>query len=251
MTKSQLSVAIITKNSSGTIGKCLESIKPLTDDIVITLNEDITDNTAEICKKFPAKIFTRKFDNFSGQRNYVLAQTKNPWVLSIDADEWLSPDLQSEISALTPPAGITAYSIPRKNFIFGKIINHTNWDPNGPVRLFRKSESSWKGQVHEQIETSGTVAILGSPIFHLNYTTVEDFLSRQDEYSTLEASQKFARGQKFNLALSLFQPIYELFRRYVWHAGFLDGWHGLYLSFLMSIYHFSVWVKLWQKYHAV
>lgn len=250
MTKSEISAAIITKNSSHTIGKCLESIKLLTDDIVIVLNQEITDDTAAISKKYSNRVFTRKFDNFSGQRNYALSQTKNPWVLSIDADEWLSQDLQSEISALTPAVGVTAYSIPRKNIIFGKVINHTNWDPNGPVRLFAKSGSSWKGQVHEQITTSGSIGSLRSCIFHLNYTTVEEFLSRQDEYSSLEAAQKFASGQQFNLALSLFQPGYEFFRRFVWHAGFLDGWHGLYLSFLMSVYHISVWVKLWQKYHA-
>jgi glycosyltransferase involved in cell wall biosynthesis len=251
MTKNELSVAIIAKNAASTIDRCLKSCSGISDDLVVVIDTSTSDTTSQVCRNYKARIYTRKFDNFASQKNYALTHTKNEWVLSLDADEWLNKDLQYELSALVPQGHITAYILPRKNIIFGRTINHTNWDPNGLVRLFNKRKSFWQGDVHEHVQTKGEVANLLSPIYHENYKTVDEFLSRQDKYSTLEADQKLHAGAKFNILLALFQPIFEFFRRYLWHAGFLDGLHGLFLSYLMGIYHFSVWVKLWQKSHAV
>jgi glycosyltransferase involved in cell wall biosynthesis len=251
VTKSELSVAIIAKNAASSIGRCLESCSAVSEDIVVIIDSSTTDTTASVCRKYKARLYTRKFDNFANQKNYALTHTRNHWVLSLDADEWIDSGLQSELSALVPQHNITAYRLPRKNIIFGKVINHTNWDPHGLVRLFDRRKSDWQGDVHEQIRTKGEISEFFAPIYHENYQTVEEFLTRQDKYSTLEADEKLRLGVRFNLLSALFQPVFEFLRRYLWHAGFLDGWHGFYLSYLMAVYHFSVWVKLWQKSRAV
>jgi glycosyltransferase involved in cell wall biosynthesis len=245
-----ISVVLVVRDGAKTLARCLTSVQPLTSDIVVILDPRTVDATAAVCRQFKARVYTRRFDDFSGQKNYALSQAKNSWVLSLDADEWLSPGLQQELLHLTLLPDVTAYAIPRKNIIFGRIINHTNWDPNGLVRFFDKTRSSWQGQVHEQLVTRGQTAGLISPLMHENYRTVEEFLTRQDAYSTLAAQEKLQSGVRFSLFSALFQPLGEFFRRYIWHAGFLDGWHGLFLSYLMAQYHFSVWVKLWQKSHS-
>jgi hypothetical protein len=153
--------------------------------------------------------------------------------LSLDADEELSPALIEELQK--HKFVNAAYIIPRKNIIFGKVINYTNWDPNGVMRLFQKSQGKFVGNVHEQWQTNGPVGKLISPIIHHNYSSVEDFITRMNAYTTLETKAT--------------NPIYDFLRRFVWHAGFLDSWHGLFLSYLMAIYHLTVYVKLWQKEH--
>jgi hypothetical protein len=126
-----------------------------------------------------------------------------------------------------------AYAIPRQNIIFGQVIQHTNWDPNPIIRLYDKTKSHWQGPVHEQIITQGPVGRLKSPIIHHNYSSVEEFITRMNRYTSLESQ--------------ITNPFFDFFRRYVWHAGFLDGWHGLFLSYLMMVYHLTTWIKLWEK----
>lgn len=242
-----ISVAIIAKDAQKTLPVCLKSVSKLSNDIVVVVDTATSDQTKDVALSYGAKTFPHHFNDFSSQKNFAISKTKNAWVLSLDADEWVSDSLVAEIISLPDNPVSSAFILPRKNFIFGTLINHTNWDPNGLIRLFKKENCVWRGTVHEQLHTSGSVGKLTSPIYHTNYTTVEDFLNRQDKYSTYEASRLFDSGVRFNIVICLIQPIKEFFRRYVWHAGFLDGWHGLYLSYLMSLYHFSVWVKLWQK----
>lgn len=204
-----ISIAIIATSESIIRNDCLDSAKKVSDDIVIVTNRD------------------HEFVNYSDQKNYAVSKCVNDWVLSLDSDEVLSVELCHEL--LTMNYELDAYVIPRKNIIFGKMINHTNWDPNGVLRLFKKSKGKFVGKVHEQLQTNGRVGKLNNPIIHYNYATVEEFLDKMNRYSTLETVQ--------------INPFYDFFRRYVWHAGFLDGWHGLFLSYLQAIYYLEVWVK--------
>ena len=213
----KVSVTIISRDKKNILPQCLESAKQISDDIVIVTNSD------------------HKFVNFSDQKNYAMSLCKHDWIFSLDDDEWLSPELIKEIKSLPEQSEYSAYNIPRLNYIFGKAMNHTNWEPAADTHiwLWRKNMGKWVGVVHEELIISGKVQKLQGLKIHDSYHTVEEFVAKM----TIVTS-----GEK-----KAVNPFYDFLRRYIWHAGFLDGWHGLFLSYLMFIYHTIVWVKLWQK----
>lgn len=207
----KISVSIITRDKTKILPKCLETAKQISDDVVIVTKED------------------HKFVNFSDQKNYAATKCKNDWILSLDDDEWLSSELIEEINKLS--GEYSAYKISRLNYIFGKAIYHTNWGPadDTHVWLYNRQKCHWVGEVHEEVLVKGKVQKLKGHKIHNNYQTVEQFMTKLNDYTS--------REQK------LVNSICEFLRRYIWHKGFLDGWHGLFLSYLMMIYHLTVWVK--------
>ncbi|MEK9200632.1 MAG: glycosyltransferase family 2 protein [Patescibacteria group bacterium] len=232
---SKISVAIIAKNEATTISKCLTSLAGLADDIVVVIDQSTTDTTKKICEQAGVRVFVRKFDDFSAQRNFASDQCQNDWILSIDADEWLSDELRSEIKALdTDSQKYSAYYIKRLNYIFGKAIRHSNWSPNDDknIRFFRRSSGSWQGAVHEHIQTKGIVGELRHLLCHNAFVSVEQFLSKTNHYTSLESPN----------SNPLF-PVWKFFRHYFLYLGFLDGWHGLFISYLMAIYGLEVNIK--------
>jgi glycosyltransferase involved in cell wall biosynthesis len=243
-----LTVAVIARNAQDSLSGCLESISGLTDDIVVVVDHRTSDNTARIARHFHARTEVNQFTDFSSQRNFAASRAKYDWILFLDADEQASPGLVATIKDLPERPLFKAYDIPRLNKIFGKYIRHTNWDPNGIVRLYNRHYTRWQGKIHEQIVQPDILGHIYDPIYHDNYRSVEEFISRQDYYSTLRAESLFTVKTHFSLFNLFWQAKYDFLRRYVWHLGILDGWHGLFLSYLMVIYHLSVWIKLWHKY---
>ena len=230
-----ISIAIIVKNGSQTLAKCLESIKDLSNDIVIVIDKNTTDNTVEIAKNFNSRIYSRDFDNFASQKNFAVSKTKYNWVFSLDADEYSSQNLNAEILNAVSNTKFVGFRIPRLNIIFSKAIHHTNWGPSDDthVWLFNKKYCRWDGSVHEEVICNGKIGKLSNYKLHENYRTVEEFIDRMNLYTSREAKD----GRMYS------NPFFDFFRRYFWHLGFLDGWHGLFLSYLMIIYHLTIWVK--------
>lgn len=212
-----ISVSIIATSRDLILPQCLSSAKKLSDDVVIVTNSD------------------HKFVNYSNQKNFAASKCKYDWILSLDADEEISPGLIHELQTINYEP-YTAFKIPRLNIIFGKPMYHTNWEPSADshIWLYKKSAGcKWIEDVHEEVITSGPIGQLKNYKIHHNYKTVEEFMTKMNNYTSLEKNSA--------------PPLYDFLRRYIWHKGFLDGWHGLFLSYLMAIYHLSVWVKLWQK----
>lgn len=230
-----LSVVIIAKDASQTLSACLKSIKNLADEILVVVDNRTTDNTALLAKSFGARVYSRKFNNYANQKNYAVSETANDWVLSLDADEEVSPELAAEIKRVLPGTAYAAFKIPRLNIIFGRPILHTNWEPSADTHiwLFDKTKCKWAGVVHEEIVTAGQVGTLRGHKIHHGYRTVEEFMDKMNDYTSRE--------------IKTANPFFEFLRRYIWHKGFLDGWHGLFLSYLMMIYHLSTRIKLWEK----
>lgn len=243
----QVSVTIIVRDGAATLQSCLNSIHGLSSDVVVVVDDRTTDSSAQIAREFGANVHIHKFQNFSYQHTFADKQTKFDWVLSIDADEIASPGLVREIKSLSENPGPVAFWIPRKNKIFGKFIKYSNWDPDGVLRLYNKNFVTWNGEVHEQIRFQGRPGRLKFPIEHENYHSVEEFIARQNTYSSYQAQKLFHQGKKFSFWRLFWNSFYDFARRYFWHTGFLDGLHGLFLSYLMAIYHLSVWIKLWEK----
>ena len=207
-----LSVTIIARDRSEIFPQCLQSARKISDDVVIITN------------------FDHKFVNYSNQKNYATSKCKYDWVLSLDADEWFDDKLVDEIKSNTD-LDYGGFLIRRKNIIFGKIMRHTNWEPEADkhIWLYNQKNGKWVGDVHEEVVVSGRIGELQNYKMHENYTSVEQFLSKMNDYTNREEKAQ--------------NPIFDFLRRYIWHLGFLDGWHGLFLSYLMFIYHLVVWVK--------
>lgn len=244
----KLSATVITLNEKKNIVRCLSSIKDLVDEIIL-VDSSSTDETVDLAKKFGAKVYYRKFDNYANQKNFALEKTTGDWILSLDADEEITPELAEEIKSVISQQSsvISGYSISRKNIILGKYIKFTRWQPDldRHIWLWKKSAGKWIGDVHEEVIVKGKVGKLKSFKVHYQYETVREFVEMINRYTELEAQGKVNNGQSFSIFKLFYDPIYNFLVRYIYRFGFLDGWRGFVLSYLMAIYHLTVWIKVW------
>ena len=244
----KLSVTIITLNEEDNIKRCLDSIKEIANEIIV-VDSGSTDKTVEIAKKYGIKVYERKFDNYSNQKNYAAEKTTGDWILSLDADEKINTELAEEIKKAIKTTNYSAYSIPRKNIILGKWIKYTRWQPelDRHVWLWRKGRGKWLDEVHEELAVDGEVGRLKNAKVHYQYKKVSDFMDMMNRYSELDAGQRVKKGVKFSYFKFFLDPIYNFLVRYIYRWGFLDGWRGFVLSYLMGIYHLNLWVKIWER----
>lgn len=248
MNSLNLTATIISLNEEENIAKCLESLKGLTDEIIL-VDSGSKDKTVEIAKKYRAKVYERHFDNYANQKNFAQQKASGNWILSVDADEEISPDLSGEIKSVLKNPGHAAYMIPRKNIILGKFIKHTRWDPDldRHIWLWKKGTGVWEGEVHEEVVVKGTVGDLRNPKIHTQYERVSDFFTMMNRYSEFEARGLQRKHASFSFFRLVLDPVYNFGVRFFYRLGFLDGWRGFVLSYLMAIYHLILWIKVWQK----
>jgi glycosyltransferase involved in cell wall biosynthesis len=244
-----LSVTLITLNEENDLARCLESVKEIADEVIV-VDSGSTDKTVEIARKFGAKVFERKFDNYANQKNFAVEKSSGEWIFSIDADEEASPELCGELKEVIKEGNFSGFSVPRKNIILGKFIKYTRWDPDldRHIWLWRKDKGRWVGDVHEEVEVEGAVGRLKNAKVHHQYETISEFFGMMNRYSELEAKQKLKEGMNFSLFRFFWDPLYMFLVRFFYRKGFLDGWRGFVLSYLMAIYDLNVWIKIWQKH---
>jgi glycosyltransferase involved in cell wall biosynthesis len=240
---SGLSVFIITLNEENDISACLESVKDLAGEIVV-VDSGSTDRTLDICRTYTDKVFSHPFMGFSAQKQFALEKAQGPWVLNLDADERVSPELAEEIKSTltkeTPDPSVHGFEIPFKNCFLGKRLHFGAGKFEKHVRLFLKSNASYgKEDVHEGIRVSRIIGKLRAPILHYSYRDVHDYLEKCNSYTSLLARKKFSLGERFHLWHHLRLPS-EFFIRYVLKLGFLDGSVGFTYALLSSYY---VWLK--------
>lgn len=248
--KNNLSVTIITLNEEKDITRCLKTVKNFAAEVVV-VDSGSTDKTVEIAKKFGAKVYYRKFDNYASQKNFAASKAKNEWVLSLDGDEVVTPGLALEISSKLqiPNDEYCAYSIPRKNIILGKFIRYSRWQAelDRHIWLWKKDKGRWVGEVHEEVIVRGKVGRLRNPKIHHQYDDITEFIAMMNRYSELDADRWSRMGRKFSFERFFLEPLYNFLTRYFYRLGFLDGWRGFCLSYMMAIYHLEVWVKIWER----
>jgi len=240
----KISVTIITRNEEQNIRECLESVR-WADEIVIVDNGS-TDETLTIGREYRAKVFSEDWKGYSGQKNSALEKARNEWVLSLDADERVSPDLHQEIeAALQGNPSIDGYFLARKNFFLGRWIRHCGWYPDLNLRLFCKSRGRFQERaVHEKVELRGKTTTLKNPLIHETYRSLTDFFQRTDRYSTLAAREMYREGRRYRFIDVLFRPPFTFLQMYILRAGFLEGYFGFLLSVLYSFYTFAKYIKL-------
>ncbi|MNS56562.1 Glycosyl transferase family 2 [compost metagenome] len=235
----------MTLNEEANIERCLQSV-PFADDIVV-VDSFSSDRTVELAEKLGARVFREKWRGFGPQKAFATEKAKNPWIISLDADEALSPELQAEIlekfSSLDPEAG---YQIPRRSFHLGRWIGYGGWYPDYQLRLFNKSLSQWNAaDVHEKVETK-KVLRLQNPILHWVFDSISHQVVTNDRYSTLGAQQLQKAGKKFLLVKLLVKPLSKFLETYLWKRGFLDGLPGFIISIGAAYSVFLKFAKLWE-----
>ena len=244
MTK--LSVTVITWNEEERLRLCLESASWA--DEIIVVDAESTDKTVQVAREFTDRIWVRPWPGFAVQKNFALEQAAGEWVLSLDADEQVTPELRREIEAvLHSGAGADGYAIPRKNIFWGAWIRHGRLHPDYQLRLFKRGSGRFvERAVHESMEVQGTVRRLQSPLLHQSYRSLEEFLGRSNRYSTLAAEEWIRQGRRVGLADLVLRPLGRFLSMYLLHGGFLDGWRGFLLAGLYAHYVFLRTAKVWE-----
>jgi glycosyltransferase involved in cell wall biosynthesis len=218
----KLSVVVIAKNEEAVLEACLKSVA-FADEIVL-VDDESTDRTPEIAKAHKAHIYARKLDGFATQKNFGIDKTVNDWVLILDADERVTPELATEIQQLKPDGGAVAYSIPFRNYIGNTWLKHGVLGRDKHIRLFDRRHAHYgHREVHEQLEIDGDTGNLTGTISHLTYANTQEYLAKVRKYSRLEAQESLRTKQ--------IQPYHGLFREFLFRyfklGGLLDGWLGL------------------------
>jgi glycosyltransferase involved in cell wall biosynthesis len=226
-----LSVIIITKNEAADIRACLESVS-WADEIVV-IDSASTDDTAAICRERGAQVHVfQDWPGFGPQKNRALARASHEWVLSLDADERVTPELQQEILvAMRGEDGVVAYDIPRLSSYCGRFMRHSGWYPDYVTRLFRRDKARFSNDlVHERLVVDGATARLQSQLLHYAFRDLEEVLRKVDQYSTAGAQRLHAQGRKASMAGAVLRGLWSFVRTYVLKLGILDGREGFMLA---------------------
>lgn len=247
---SKLSVVISAYNEENKIEACLKSAG-FADEIIV-VNNSSTDKTEELAGKYTINIYKQKNDPsaIDLQKNFGFSKATGDWILSLDADEEVSKELADEIKVLIKNnVKENGFWIPRKNFTFGKWIEHTGWYPDHQLRLFRKGKGKFLDKhVHEKIKIEGEAGYLKNHILHQNYQTIRQFIHRAiDLYCPNEADYLISKGYVLSAFDAIRFPLDEFLSRFFTREGYKDGFHGLMLSLLMAFYRFIVFALIWEK----
>lgn len=253
-----LSVVVNTKNSAETLEATLKSVYWADEIVVVDMFSQ--DKTVEIAKKFTKNIFTHPDVGYvEPARNFAIAKAGHDWILVLDADEEVSPDLKELILKLiSTESEASAYYFPRKNLIFGRWIKHAHWWPDYQLRLFQKGSVTWSDEIHSIPITTGEVAELPAQenlsLIHHNYQTIHQFIERLNRYTEITAKNKTSISPPSSANLinssglvSLKTFFNEFLSRFFADEGYRDHEHGLSLSLLQAFYELVVKLKAWEK----
>jgi glycosyltransferase involved in cell wall biosynthesis len=242
----RLTAIILTYNEAAHIGACIESVQFA--DAVIVFDSFSTDHTVALAEQAGARVIQRGFDHYAGQRNAALdaVQGAADWVLFVDADERVTPELAAAIRAVLDDSSCDGWRIPRDNYIFGRLTRGAGWYPDHQTRLLRVGSARYDParQVHETVLLDGGLGTLTPPLIHYNYRDVRQFHAKQRRYSAYDAQMLYNDGVRPKLHTDIAQAARHFWWRFVTLKGYRDGLHGLRLSALMAWYE-------WRKYRQL
>jgi glycosyltransferase involved in cell wall biosynthesis len=230
-----LSAVIITYNEESNIGRCLQSLVGIADEIII-VDSASTDNTCSIAEQYGATIIQHPFAGFAAQKNLAAQAATHNWVLSLDADEVLSEELKSAISQVKSNAAHDAYFLKRSTNFCGTFIRHGSWYPDKQCRLWDKTKGDWQGTIHEKwrlFDTSRKYGTLSGDLLHYSFNSISDYLNMTERYTTLSAEEALQKGKNVSLLKLIFGPKLKFFQDYIIRLGFLDGYAG-YVAYLLA-----------------
>lgn len=241
-----LSVILITKNEEANLKDCLESISFANE--IIVVDSQSSDKTVEIAQSFGAKVEnTSDWPGFGPQKNRALNLATQDWVLSIDADERVTPELKDEILAvINGISSADCYAIPRLSWYCGRFIKHSGWYPDYVDRLFKRGSAKFSDHlVHERLLPHGTVKKLKHHFLHYSFKNFSQVLQKIDGYSTASAEQALKKGKKSSVLKAIGHGLWAFFRTYFLRLGFLDGQQGLALAISNAEGTYYRYIKIW------
>ncbi|HTY11043.1 MAG TPA: glycosyltransferase family 2 protein [Bacteroidota bacterium] len=245
-----LSVIVITRNEERNIIACLESAAWAGD--IVIVDAESKDATLALSRRFTQKIFVEPWKSFSEAKEFAVSKTSHDWVLWLDADERVTPELASEIrTLLNSPPDHSAYSVARRAYFLGRWIRHSGWYPGRVTRLFRKDRASFsQAAVHEGLNIQGTTGRLRHDLLHFTDPNLFHYLAKFNRYTTLASKESFDGKKKFRPIDVVVRPPWSFIRMYFLRLGFLDGVPGLLLALLSSFYVFTKYAKLWETWNS-
>ena len=241
-----LSVILITKNEEANLKECLESVSFANE--IIVVDSQSSDKTQEIAKSFGAKLeITTDWPGFGPQKNRALNLATQEWVLSIDADERVTPELKKEILAvISSKESANCYAIPRSSWYCGRFMKHSGWYPDYVDRLFKRGTAKFSDHlVHERLLPSGSVGQLQNHFLHYSFKDFSQVLKKIDAYSTASAEQAYLKGKRSSVGKAVGHGLWAFFRTYVLRLGFLDGAQGLALAISNAEGTYYRYIKIW------
>ncbi|MEN2400042.1 glycosyltransferase family 2 protein [Flavobacterium sp. MC2016-06] len=235
--KQLLTALVITYNEEHNIKVVLENLA-FADEIIV-LDSFSSDRTFEIAASFKnVKVAQRTFDNFAFQRNYALSLAKNPWILFIDADERLTPELEQEITAVINLKNSEAAYFMRRNFMFkSQKLHFSGWQTDKIIRLFKRENAAYNREkiVHEKLIVNGKIGKLKNKLIHHSYTNYENYKQKMVFYGQLKAQEEFVKKTKPNFFHFYVRPAYQFLNQYIVRFGFLDGKKGIIICYLNAL----------------
>jgi glycosyltransferase involved in cell wall biosynthesis len=246
-----LSACIIARDEEDRLPACLDSLGFC--DEVLVVDSHSRDRTREVAAARGARVVQRDWPGHVAQKEFAIREARHDWVLCVDADERVSPELAAEIAGLRDAgfAGCAGYFVPRLSSYLGRPIRHGTWYPDWKLRLFDRRRGRWGGRdPHDRVLVEGPTRRLAGHLLHDPYRSLDDHLATIDRYTTVMAEQLHADGRRARVLDLALRPPLRFLGFYVWRLGFLDGWRGLLLAHLAAHYVWQKYAKLWVRSRA-
>ena len=240
----KLSVILITRNEAANIRACLESVAWV--DEIVVVDAGSTDGTPDIAREFTGNVYVHDdWPGFGKQKNRALDYATGDWVLSLDADERVIPELRAEIGTALANPQVSGYEIPRLSSFCGRFMRHSGWHPDYVLRLFQRGNGRFdEVPVHESVQLRGDAARLKTPLLHYSYRDFDDVLDKLNRYSSAAAAVQKQRGKRGGLGTAVSHGLWSFIRTYFLRAGFLDGREGFMLAILNAEHSYYRYLKL-------
>jgi (heptosyl)LPS beta-1,4-glucosyltransferase len=240
----KISVIVITKDEEKNISDCLKSVE--WEDEIIVVDAESNDKTVELAKNFTDKVFTKRWEGYVPQKKYALGLAGNEWVLSVDADERITPELKTEILNLSP-GDFAGYKIRRKNFLLDKEITSCGWGNDYQLRLFKKEKTDLTERlVHEGFTVDGKISKLENPMLHYTFSSFTDYFNKINYYTSLKAEELVKQKGKVGGWTIFSHTVSAFILFFINKRGFNDGVRGLIISLLHSVSTMLNYIKLWE-----
>jgi glycosyltransferase involved in cell wall biosynthesis len=244
MPEPRITVLVVAKNEAHNLAGCLASAR-WADQTVVVVDSSSRDETALVARREADVVAVRPFDDFASQRNCALRLASGDWVLSIDADERVTPALAAEIRRVItdPENAVRGFRVPIDSVILGRRFSYSGTQHDHPLRLFRRDSGRWVGVVHETVDLAGPAGKLEAPLLHHTLPNIQVFLSKIDHYTSLEARALAGSPRRFRLRDVMLRPVWTFLKLYLFKQGFRDGAEGFMFCALSGV---SVAVRAWK-----
>jgi glycosyltransferase involved in cell wall biosynthesis len=240
----KLSVVIITLNEEKNIGRCLDSVKEIADEILV-VDSLSTDKTRDICETAKVRFIEQKFLGYVEQKNFALKLATHDYVLSLDADEALSFELINSIKKIKAEFVSSGYQFNRLTQYNGQWIRHCGWYPDTKLRLVVKNKAQWVGNnPHDALVVEGVVTHLKGNLLHYSYESISSHVLQTNKFSSIEAEALYQKGKRATIIKLVTRPLYQFFKDYFLKLGFLDGRYGFIISFINAQYVLLKYAKM-------